>query len=138
MKKQSWMILPLLTAALFLTGCGSDSDSDSNDDAPPAAPAAESDAAPSANERFAAITPSGLVLSDKFTIAGRGTVYEVRCTAIAGAVSYTFTTSFGGSETVAANNVAFNKAGADESFTLSVYATNGDGINTRTATASLN
>ena len=138
MKTSSWMILPLLTTALFLTGCGSDSDHD--DDAPPAAPVpeVEADAPPSANEQFAAITPSGLVLENKFSIAGRGIVYDVRCTAIANAVSYTFTTSFGGSETVAANNVAFNKKGADEAFTLSVYATNGDGINTRTASASLN
>jgi hypothetical protein len=65
-------------------------------------------------------------------------VYQVRCNAINGAASYTFTTSFGGSETVAANNVAFNKTGADEPFTLSVYATNADGINTRTASQNLN
>ena len=138
MKKHNWMILPLLTAALFLTGCGSDSDSDSDDEAAPAPPAVESDAGPSANEQFAAITPSGLTLTDKFTIAGRGTVYNVRCDAIDDAVSYTFTTSFGGSETVANNNVSLQKTGADEAFTLSVYATNGDGINTRTASASLN
>ena len=75
MKIYSWMILPLLTASLFLTGCGSDSDN--NDEAPPAAPVVQSDAPPSANEQFAAITPSGLVLEDKFTIAGRGTVYTV-------------------------------------------------------------
>ena len=93
---------------------------------------------PSANEQFAAITPSGLVLEDKFTIAGRGTVYTVRCTAIAGAVNYTFTTSFGASETVAANTVGFQKTGADEAFTLSVYATNAKGINTRTASKKLN
>ncbi|MDY0145506.1 MAG: hypothetical protein RBS84_05880 [Kiritimatiellia bacterium] len=136
MKIYSWMILPLLTASLFLTGCGSDSDN--NDEAPPAAPVVQSDAPPSANEQFAAITPSGLVLEDKFTIAGRGTVYTVRCTAIAGAVSYTFTTSFGASETVAVNTVGFQKTGADEAFTLSVYATNAKGINTRTASKKLN
>ena len=79
-----------------------------------------------------------LVLEDKFTIAGRGTVYTVRCTAIAGAVSYTFTTSFGASETVAVNTVGFQKTGADEAFTLSVYATNAKGINTRTASKKLN
>ena len=44
MKIYSWMILPLLTASLFLTGCGSDSDN--NDEAPPAAPVVQSDAPP--------------------------------------------------------------------------------------------
>jgi len=145
MKKWMWMMAILLAGSLALTGCGSDSDDD--DDAadaaepPAAAPAAEQpadDDAPSANEQFAGVTPSGLALTDKFSIAGRGIVYEVRCDAIDGAASYTFTTSFGGSETVAANNVAFNKAGADEPFTLSVYATNADGINTRTASQDLN
>ncbi len=143
MKKWMWMMAVMLAGSLALTGCGSDSDDD--DDAadaaepPAAAPAAEpDDDAPSANEQFAGVTPSGLALTDKFSIAGRGIVYQVRCNAIDGAASYTFTTSFGGSETVAANNVAFNKAGADEPFTLSVYATNADGINTRTASQDLN
>ena len=143
MKTWMWMMAVMLAGSLALTGCGSDSDDD--DDAadaaepPAAAPAAEAeDDAPTANEQFAGVTPSGLTLTDKFSIAGRGMVYQVRCDAVAGAASYTFTTSFGGSETVAANNVALNKTGADESFTLSVYATNAEGINTRTASAAVN
>ncbi|NLG34502.1 MAG: hypothetical protein GX548_04025 [Lentisphaerae bacterium] len=143
MKKWMWMMAVMLAGSLALTGCSSDSDDD--DDAadaaepPAAAPAAEAeDDAPSANEQFAGITPSGLALTEKFSIVGRGMVYQVRCDAVAGAASYTFTTSFGGSETVAANNVALNKTGADESFTLSVYATNAEGINTRTASAAVN
>lgn len=143
MKTWMWMMAVMLAGSLAITGCSSDSDDD-NDAAdaaapPAAAPSAEpDDDAPSANEQFAGVTPSGLALTEKFSIVGRGMVYQVRCDAVAGAASYTFTTSFGGSETVAANNVAFNKTGADEPFTLSVYATNAEGINTRTTSASVN
>jgi len=69
MKKWMWMMAVMLAGSLALTGCSSDSDDD--DDAadaaepPAAAPAAEAeDDAPSANEQFAGITPSGLALTE--------------------------------------------------------------------------
>ena len=90
MKKWMWMMAVMLAGSLALTGCSSDSDDD--DDAadaaepPAAAPAAEAeDDAPSANEQLAGITPSGLALTEKFSIVGRGMVYQVRCDAVAGA-----------------------------------------------------
>ena len=88
-------------------------------------------------EEFSTTTPPGLA-ADKFTIAGRGTTYIFSCTAISGAVSYTFTSStLGWSETVTSPeaSVLNNTSHAAVSFT--VYATNGDGVNTRTATTSI-
>lgn len=145
MKKFLLLLAMLICGALFLTSCGG---SDGEDPAP-AAPAAPSDDGADAddgddaetvdpNAEFAAVIPSGLELTDKYTISGRGTVYVVRCNAIAGAASYVFTTSFGASETVATPETNFLKAGTDEAFTLSVYAINADGFNSKTASASLN
>lgn len=134
MKKFLVLLAILIGGCLFLAGCGG---SDSKDDAGTPAPA-PTDTAPDANAQFRAVTPSGLALTDKFSIAGRGIVYAVKCNAIAGAVSYVFTTSFGGSESVAAPQAEFLKPGADAPFTLSVYAINSGGHNTKTASANLN
>ena len=146
MKKFLLLLAILICGSLFWVGCGgSDDDGDA---APAPTPAAtdddgadadDDDAEPTdPNAEFAAVIPSGLALADKYTISGRGTAYTVRCNAIAGAVSYVFTTSFGGSETVAAPEASFLKSGPDEPFTLSVYAINADGFNSKTASASLN
>ena len=141
MKKVFLLAAILMGGTLSFVGCGG---GDDNKD--PAttvvvvtnAPAPVVTNAPDANALFAAITPANVRLGDKFTIVGHGTVYTLRCDAIAGAASYTFTTSFGASQTVAAPTVSVQKAGVDEEFTLSVYATNGNGINTRTASATVN
>ena len=77
-------------------------------------------------------------MSDRFTIAGRGTTYVLECSPIAGAVSYTFTTSFGATEVSDSNSISILRAGADAPFTFSVYATNAEGINTRTASRAVN
>ena len=148
MKKFLLLLAILICGSLFLMGCGG---SDDNDAAAPTPAATDDDSADAdadddgdavepadPNAEFAAVIPSGLVLADKYTISGRGTVFVVRCNAISGAASYVFTTSFGGSETVATPEANFLKAGPDEPFTLSVYAINADGFNSKTASASLN
>lgn len=147
MKKLLWLLAILVCGSLFLTGCGGSDDDDAAAEdaaAAPAAPAA-SDAdkdddteTVDPNAEFAAVIPAGLALSDKYTISGRGTVYAVRCNAIAKAASYVFTTSFGATETVSTPQTSFLKSGPDEPFTLSVYAVNADGFNSKTASASLN
>jgi hypothetical protein len=140
MKKFLLLLAILISGSLFLMGCGG-SDDDSTV-APPAATSDDSDAdeavVPDPNAAFAAIIPAGLALEDKFSISGRGIAFTVRCNAIPGAASYVFTTSFGGSESVVTPEASFLKAGADEPFTLSVYAINANGFNSKTASASLN
>ena len=146
MKKYYLLAAMLLSGMLLGVGCSSDDDDSSADDAaaPAAAPDAtsddDSDAAPDANATFAAVTPSGIKQTDKFVIAGRGTALAVVCDAISGAASYTFTSSFGASETSPTPATAFlaTAAQAGASYTLSVYATNGDGINTKTGSATVN
>lgn len=151
MKKFLLLLAILICGSLFLVGCGGSDDDDAAADDAAAAPAAPSDDSADAdddadddaepvdpNAEFAAVIPSGLALADKYTISGRGTVFVVRCNAISGAANYVFTTSFGGSETVATPEANFLKAGPDEPFTLSVYAINADGFNSKTASTSLN
>ena len=144
MKRFLLMLAILMCSACLFTGCGGDGDDDSD-----AAPTTEdTDAGDGAdpvdeNAQFAAITPSGLSLTDKYTISGRGTAYSgtaytCRCTPIPGATSYVFTTGFGQSETVEEPKASFLKSGPDESFNLSVYAINAEGFNTKTASATLN
>lgn len=133
MKKLFWLLAILMSGVLFLAGCGGGDDDDDGTVVVTNAPAG-----PDANAQFAASVPTGLELADKFTVAGRGTVYTIRCNAIAGAVSYTFTTSFGTSATVAEPVLALEHAGADEQFNFSVYATNTNNFNTQTATATVN
>lgn len=137
MKAWFWMLAMLASGVLFWTGCDSDDDDDESD-APPTVVVTNAPAAPDANADFAALAPENLRLTDKFTVQGRGTVYTLECDAVAGAVSYTFTTSFGDTVTVAVPLLAIEHAGADEEFTVSVYATNDDGFNTRTASATVN
>jgi hypothetical protein len=149
----SKFVLPIalvLSGMLCLTGCGgSDSDdSSSSSVAAPAAPsgsgsapaAAPSDPSDALNAAFAAVTPSGIAQTDKFVISGRGSVFTVECSAISGAVSYTFTTSFGATGTAATPSVGLSGTAADGAspYTLSVYATNADGINTKTGSATVN
>ena len=144
MKRFLLLLAMLICGSLFWVGCGgSDDDGDAAPAPAPTPAATDDDSADDAeqtdpNAEFAAVIPSGLALADKYTISGRGTVFVVRCNAIAGAASYVFTTSFGGSETVAAPEASFLKSGPDEPFTLSVYAINADGFNSKTASASLN
>jgi hypothetical protein len=142
MTKLLWLLAILMCGTLFLVGCGGGSDEDDAGVAPAVVtntpPPVVTNAPPDPNAEFAAITPAGLQLADKFTIVGRGTVYSLRCNAIAGAANYTFTTSFGASQTVAVPTVSLLYAGADDEFTFSVYATNTNGFNTRTASASVN
>ena len=139
MKRFLLMLAILMCSACLFTGCGGDGDDDSD-----AAPTTEdTDAGDGAdpvdeNAQFAAITASGLSLTDKYTISGRGTAYTCRCTPIPGATSYVFTTGFGQSETVEEPKASFLKSGPDESFNLSVYAINAEGFNTKTASATLN
>ena len=135
MKKLFWILALLASGVFFWTGCGDDNDDDGGNTT---IVVTNAPAGPDANAQFAALVPAGLVLEDKFTIVGRGTVYTLRCDAIAGAASYTFTTSFGSSETVAEPTVADQYAGADDAFTFSVHATNADGFNTQTASATVN
>ena len=121
MKRFLLMLAILMCSACLFTGCGGDGDDDSD-----AAPTTED-----TDAGDAAITPSGLSLTDKYTISGR-------CTPIPGATSYVFTTGFGQSETVEEPKASFLKSGPDESFNLSVYAINAEGFNTKTASATLN
>jgi hypothetical protein len=137
MKKLLLLLTVLIMGGLFWVGCGGSDDTEAV--APAPAPAAtNAPVAPDANAVFAAITPSGLALTDKYTISGRGTVYSLKCSAIDRAASYTFTTSFGASETVAVPTISFQHSGPDVAFTFSVYASNADGFNTRTASANVN
>jgi len=64
----------------------------------------------------------------------------VACNAISGATSYTFTTSFGASENSPTPLTAFlvSTAQGDASYTLSVYASNANGIHTKTGSADVN
>jgi hypothetical protein len=138
MNKLFPMLAILICGTLLCVGCGG---GDDDSDAPPVTTnttVVVTNAAPDANAQFAALTPAGLTLADKFTIVGRGVVYTLRCTAIPLAASYTFTTSFGATETVAVPTVAIEYAGADDEFNFSVYATNTNGFNTRTATVVVN
>ena len=137
MKAWFWMLAMLASGVLFWTGCDSD-DGDDDSDAPPTVVVTNAPAAPDANAEFAALAPENLRLTDKFTIQGRGIVYTLECDAVDGAVSYTFTTSFGDTATVAVPLLAIQHAGADEEFTVSVYATNDDGFKTRAASATVN
>ena len=137
MRAWFWMLAMLASGVLFWTGCDSD-DGDDDSDAPPTVVVTNAPAAPDANAVFAALAPENLRLTDKFTIQGRGIVYTLECDAVDGAVSYTFTTSFGDTATVAVPLLAIQHAGADEEFTVSVYATNDDGFNTRAASATVN
>ncbi len=153
MTKLSLLIAILLSGMLCLTGCGSSDSDDSStaaaDPAAPAAPAADAgdalgnppvDAATAADLAFADTTPSGIKQTDKFIIAGRGTSFVVACNAISGATSYTFTTSFGATGTSPTPSVGLQGTVADggSDYTLSVYATNGNGIQTKTGSASVN
>lgn len=124
----------ILATGLALVGCeGSGSDDGDTIEVTVTNPPAASD--PDAD--FARITPSGLS-GDKFSIAGRGTVFTFRCSPIAGAVSYTFTSDLGSSDTVAAPEVGVNVAGpVPAQATFTVYATNADGINTRSASKTI-
>ncbi len=140
MKTCRWMMVALMGCACILTGC-KDSKKDDSPPPPPAnGPGGNGDTQPdpSANEQFASVIPSGLRLRERFTIVGRGTTYVLECSPIAGAVSYTFTTSFGATEAADSNSIGILRAGADEPFTFSVYATNAEGINTRTASRAVN
>ena len=139
MKKSFLFAAILLSGMLFFVGCGGGSDDSSTTVADPAA-APAADPADAVNAAFAAVTPSGIAQTDKFTIAGRGTVLTVECGAISGAVSYTFTTSFGASVVSASRSTAIQATTAQgsASYTLSVYATNADGVNTKTGSASVN
>lgn len=138
------LVAILTGAVLFVCGCdGGGSDDDDSDEAaapaadnaPAPAPAPESDPAPDANEAFASITPSGLQ-GDRFTIVGRGTVYTFSCNAVPGAVRYTFT-SIVGSATV--EEPTWGTQGLiDGVVDFTVYATNAEGVNTRTASGSTN
>jgi hypothetical protein len=125
-----WMGL-LVAGGMLLSGCGGDDDSDAA--AQPAAQVQDPDAA------FANITPSGLGV-DKFTIAGHGTTFACSCSEVSGAVSYTFASSTaGGGDTVSEPAFGFLMSGAiPSSFTFTVYATDGNGINTRVASKTAN
>ena len=153
MTKLTLLAAILLSGMLCLTGCGgSDSDDSSAAAAAPAAPAAPAgdagdalgdppvDPNAAADAAFAEITPTGLVQTDKFVIAGRGTVFSIKCDAVAGAVSYTFTTSFGGSTTSATPSVDLQGTIADggRPYKASVYATNANGARTKSKGTSLN
>lgn len=133
MKKLFCLLAILMSGVLFLTGCDSGDDDDDGTVVVTNAPAG-----PDANAQFAAITPSGLELASKFTVVGHGIIYTIRCNAITGAASYTFTTSFGDSAKVGEPTLAFEHAGADEQFDFSVYATNTNNFNTQTASATVN
>lgn len=146
MKRFLPLVAILTGAVLFVCGCegGGSDDNDSDEAAPPAAdnapapaPAPASAPESDANEQFADITPSGLA-GDKFTIVGRGTVYALSCNPIAGAVSYTFSTSLDGSFTVVPTPSCGLQGPDQDGVTFSVYATNADYINTRTANGSVN
>ncbi|MBU4460687.1 MAG: hypothetical protein KJ579_08975 [Verrucomicrobia bacterium] len=119
-----------IAALLACGGCGGGDDGDAA--APdPAASGAEASA-------FAEVTPSGLA-ADVFTIMGRGTVLVLNCDGVAGAVSYTFVTSMGNAQTVADPEVTFDVGAAPPAgSTFSVFATNGDEVNTRIANATIN
>ena len=126
--RSGWaMGVAAVLAAGLMMGCEKSSDDDDNEE--------NGEVAESAFQR---VRPSGLTLVNKLNVAGRGTVYEVRCNAINGAVRYHFTTSFGQSETSAMPETAFLKAGPDDPFTLSVFATNAAGERTRTVSRVLN
>ena len=140
MSKFTLLIAILISGMLCLTGCGG-SDSDDSSSSAAAAPADASgssgsgaapaaDPADAANASFAAVVPSGIAQADKFVISGRGTAFTVQCTAISGAVSYTFSSSFGATATSPTPSVGLSGTTADgsSSYTLSVYATNADGI----------
>lgn len=135
----------ILTSALFFFGCGGGDDDSGTTTTNvvvvtnAAAPVVtNAPAAPDANAAFANITPGGLS-ADKFTIAGRGTVYTFQCAVVPGAVSYTFTTSLGYSETVPTPEYGVNIASPPAGeVTYNVYATNANGVNTKTATGTIN
>lgn len=130
------LIVILLAGSMLLTtGCDSDDDNDSS--TPAAAEASDSGDSDDAVDPFSQVTPSGLS-ADVFTIAGRGTVLTLRVNDIDGATSYTFTTSMGQSETTGSSEIGINlDAAPPGGATFSVYATNDDGTNTRTATGSI-
>jgi hypothetical protein len=131
-------VFMLVGSVAFWAGCDDDDD---DDDAGPVMEAPADSSGDSGAEAeasgFTAITPSGLS-SDVFSIAGRGTVLSLSCSAIDGAVSYQFTTSMGQSVSSATPDVGIDLAAAPPAgATFSVYATNGDGENTRTASKGL-
>lgn len=133
--RRFWLLLAMLVAGtLAFVGCEGDSGDDDDEATPAVADEADEEAepAPDPDAAFANITPAGLSM-DQFVIVGRGTAYTFTCNAIDGAVSYTFTSSLGTSETVGepTAGVLDNTGAVDVTF--EVYATNGDGINTRTA-----
>ncbi len=161
MKKFLLLLAILVCGALFVSGCGGDDD---DDGAPASGSSTNgtsggtssggtsggtstngtsgggtsgggtSTPAPDANATFQALTPSGLALVDKFSIAGRGTVYVLGCNEIPGAVAYVFT-CFGTTENVGTPQASFLRAGPEDPFGWDVYAINSAGYNTQTASA---
>jgi len=151
MKRSLLFVSILLCGMVCLMGCGGgDSDDSSSSAAAPAAPSSSGSssgsapavtnapAAPDADAVFAATSPTSLKMSNKFTIAGRGIVYEVVCDAISGATTYTFTISYGDTQTAVSPTTAFLNTGPDNVFTVTVYATNANGIQSKSASTEIN
>ena len=165
MKKYLLHLAILVCGALFVSGCGGDDDDDgtpaggsstngtsggtsgggtatngtsggtsTNGTSGGGTPAP----APDANAEFQAVTPSGLALQDKFSIAGRGTVYVLGCNEVPGAVSYVFTAFGGNTENVPTPQASFLWTGPLAPFNWQVYAINSAGYQTQTASANVN
>jgi len=155
MKRSLGWVGLFVACAVLATGCSDDdsdaaseeaakevpaqttsSSSNGGTEAPPAATPETESTPPDADDAFAAIVPTDTFLTYKTTIAGRGTLFGFRTDAIPGAVSYTFTASFGVTGTVPSNTIEIlgSTDQDDESFVVSVYATNANGVNTQTET----
>jgi len=137
----------LLSGMLCLTGCGGGSGGDSS--AAPATPASNPgstvgdppvDPNAATNAAFAAITPAGIKQTGRFIIGGSFSTFNVVCDAIDNATSYKFTTSFGASASSPTPVASLHGTVADAglSYTLSVYASNSNNVNTKTGSANVN
>ncbi len=153
MTKLSLLIAILLSGMLCLTGCGGGDDDNgdasasasgsSSGSAPAAAPAADPGStvgAPPvdvAGDLFAATIPSGLKMVDKRPF-GAGQIYYIECDSIPEATQYVFTISYGETKTAPVPDTFFLNNGPDNIFTVSVYALNGNGVQSKTASAEIN
>ena len=122
----------VMSMLLVLPACWPSSSSSSDNTAASESTTGSSDAA--AEHPFTQVTPSHL----KADLFGRGTYLRLTCHAILGATSYAFTTSLGHSAASATPDTLFKVVGdvPDDAF-FQVYATNADGLNTRTARANI-
>ncbi len=148
----------MAAVALLVSGC-SDSDKDNESEETPAAaastgsssgntgaaqntPVADNAGAapePSADAQFAAIVPTDTYISQKRVVNGQPLI-GIRTDPIPGAVSYTFTTSLGLGGTVAKNEIYIQvtQEQNNQSFVVRVFATNANGVKTKTDTATVN